>query len=160
MTPQVGGINAHPSCGTHQGRRLTCEEYDDLRQIMAGCCQMCGVRTDLLDIDHDHALGDWAVRGLLCGSCNCTLGWIEQGVRVATPESERYLAYAWHVRQESSAGKRRRAMRRAECPTCGVDTAIKKDGLPTVHWSRDPDRSDEICSGLPKPQGDPPTGSA
>ena len=40
----------------------------------AGHCELCGKR-DGLCVDHCHTTG--VVRGVLCGSCNLRLGWIE-----------------------------------------------------------------------------------
>lgn len=54
----------------HRYYRLTCEEFDALVKRSEGRCDICGVITFLLVIDHDHDLGLWAVRGLLCPSCN------------------------------------------------------------------------------------------
>jgi hypothetical protein len=48
----------------------------------------------VLHIDHDKALGYWAVRGLLCPSCNSRL---DQGGLIG-PEVDRYLANPWHRR--------------------------------------------------------------
>lgn len=69
----------HAAC-THRNYNLTCEQFEDDLLAFAGyACQRCGEATDRFHIDHDHALGDWAVRGLLCPSCNALLGRIENG---------------------------------------------------------------------------------
>lgn len=138
-------IAEHSTCGTHRGYRLSCKEFDDL--MSSGRCHMCGQRSTALELDHDHHLGSWAVRGALCGSCNVSLGFMQCGKKLVTPEAKRYLADPWHARQRTTEAKRRRAMPVTNCPACDHLCGIKKDGTPTVHWSRHPDHYDEICSG-------------
>jgi hypothetical protein len=65
---------------------VTAEEYAALRDRADGRCEICRVvLPDHLDdragdlrtkvaVDHDHATG--AVRGLLCGPCNCAIGYM------------------------------------------------------------------------------------
>lgn len=134
----------HPSC-FHTGYQLTCAEYDELRDLRDERCHLCGCRPPRLEVDHDHALGTWAVRGLLCRRCNRRIGLIEAGTIPRTDAADNYLAKAWHVGQASSAAKRKRAMPRAACPACGLNCAIKRDGLPVAHWSRV--HYGDLCSG-------------
>lgn len=66
----------------HRKYRLTCLQYEQLIERSAGNCNGCGVaasslinghmhgRHQTLMIDHDHTLGLWAVRGLVCNRCN------------------------------------------------------------------------------------------
>ncbi|MFG3051853.1 endonuclease domain-containing protein [Kitasatospora sp. NPDC048239] len=125
----------HSSC-YHVGYSLNCNEYDDLRGLAAGRCMMCSEATARLYIDHDHQLGTWAVRGLICHTCNQGLRYVDAGTRHAGPEVNEYLARAWHRDQPTSAAKQARSRKRVACPTCGRDTAIKRDGSLFRHWSR------------------------
>lgn len=87
----------HKSC-THRKYRMSCQQIDELRAESGERCQICGrlerYMLGILNIDHDHALGYWAVRGLLCPSCNNKL---ESGILVG-PEVDAYLANPWHKR--------------------------------------------------------------
>lgn len=55
---------------------LTVEDYNRLFTQQEGKCAICGreqvIEKRQLAVDHDHKTG--AVRGLLCGKCNMTLG--------------------------------------------------------------------------------------
>jgi hypothetical protein len=57
---------------------LTLEDYDNLLQLQNGVCAICGrpprgkTKGRRLYVDHDQTTG--RVRGLLCPSCNTTLG--------------------------------------------------------------------------------------
>ena len=53
----------------HKLYQLSCDDYDRLMEHAGGACQICGFRGFLV-VDHDAGVGDWAVRGLLCGRCN------------------------------------------------------------------------------------------
>jgi hypothetical protein len=58
---------------------LTQERYDELFAAQHGKCAICGLRTDDLHIDHDHACCPRkscgrCVRGLLCPGCNTGMG--------------------------------------------------------------------------------------
>jgi hypothetical protein len=64
------GHEGHP--GTHEGYRLSCEEFAQLVDRAGGKCERCGkahLRL-LIDHDHDHPFGRRAVRGLVCPGCN------------------------------------------------------------------------------------------
>lgn len=67
---------------------LTLEDYDQLLEAQGGEC-VCGAVEDPLHVDHDHGTGE--VRGLLCGSCNRTLG-------MASDSPERLLALVEYLR--------------------------------------------------------------
>jgi hypothetical protein len=103
----------HRSC-SHAKYRMTCEQYDDLWEEVAGHCQICGqlyryAPGGRLHIDHDKRLGYWAVRGLVCLTCNHNLGYRdrgEDGYGVTGPEIDRYLSNPWHRRLPGSDGVR------------------------------------------------------
>lgn len=78
--------------------QLTCDEMGALLTRSGGVCEICGRGMRKPYIDHDHELGKWAVRGLLCPSCNVRLalrpGFLDE------PEVVAYLANAFKtVRQ-------------------------------------------------------------
>ena len=56
---------------------LTVEEYDAMLDAQHGVCAICGKlpQKKRLAVDHNHTTGK--VRGLLCPSCNRTLGYFE-----------------------------------------------------------------------------------
>jgi len=56
---------------------LTQEQVDAMVAQQGGICAICGgpPGTKGFHIDHDHTTGE--VRGLLCGSCNVGVGWLE-----------------------------------------------------------------------------------
>jgi hypothetical protein len=141
----------HGSC-YHVGYRLSCAEYDDLRRLAEGRCKLCKAETPRLLIDHDHALGDWAVRGLICHPCNQHLKVVDAGRRPKSPAVARYMANAWHKRQESSEAKAARVKPKQECPTCGKLTSVYPNGNLHRHWSRLPGQHDTICPGADLPE--------
>lgn len=132
----------HPSC-YHVGYALSCAEFDHLRSINPGNCHLCATPTEPLGIDHDHALGNWAVRGLVCGKCNQRLRYVDAGTALATDAMRRYLSTAWHLGQDTRK-KQARVFRRMPCPSCGLSTAVDRNGSFRRHWSR-PDTS-KICN--------------
>lgn len=72
--PAVSGISG---C-SHKRYSLSCDEFEDLLARSDHKCEICrrpGSDTGhgQLFIDHDPRLGLWAVRGLLCASCNSKL---------------------------------------------------------------------------------------
>ncbi|WP_433731089.1 endonuclease domain-containing protein [Actinoplanes sp. CA-051413] len=77
----------HATCGLHRKYRLTCAQFESLLDRSQDTCESCSKPGHLLSkwrtkghiagrlqIDHDHGLGAWAVRGMLCGPCNTTIG--------------------------------------------------------------------------------------
>ena len=132
----------------HVGYSLTCAEYDDLLAIARGCCMACEKDAAPLCFDHDHKLGWWAVRGLVCRSCNQQLRRVDSGEKAATAALAQYLADAWHLRQPSSTVKKARVKPRVDCSVCGLDFAVSASGGPWWHWSRLPG-DDGLCAGSP-----------
>lgn len=83
----------------HRTYQLLCVEYDELIARSGRRCELCG-RPEQQDepwgrlyIDHDHKLGPWAVRGLLCNRCNSQLPKRDP----LGPNVSVYLANAWHI---------------------------------------------------------------
>jgi hypothetical protein len=95
---QLDLLNAgHVTCN-HENYSLTCEQYERLLNRAKGHCELCGKpgfksARGKLHIDHDHALGWHAVRGLLCNHCNTQFHrtWMD------TPARTAYLSRAWHL---------------------------------------------------------------
>lgn len=93
----VAATHAKPCA--HIKYRMTCDEFDRLRDDVGDICQICGVSGPdtphgALHIDHDASVGEWAVRGLLCSRCNTQLDshvHVLDGNQVA-----RYLSQPWH----------------------------------------------------------------
>lgn len=91
----------HRSCA-HAKYRLTCKELDNLRQEANGQCQICDrpeaqLPGQLLHVDHEAAIGPWAVRGLLCGRCNSGM----HLPAIAGARVDAYLADPWYRRHPS-----------------------------------------------------------
>lgn len=61
---------------------LTVEQYDKMVVDQGGLCAICGKtpsgKRKLLCVDHCHRSGQ--IRGLLCLSCNCGLGYFKDSV--------------------------------------------------------------------------------
>jgi len=56
-----------------QNYGITLEEYNKILESQGFCCGLCGKAADkVLHVDHCHKTGK--VRGLLCHSCNTSLG--------------------------------------------------------------------------------------
>ncbi len=82
----------------HRTYKLDCADFEALWQRAGGVCEICGrdgseTGRGILVIDHDPAVGQAAVRGLLCNRCN---GRLHEG-EMAGPARDRYLANAWHL---------------------------------------------------------------
>lgn len=113
MTPrgcygQIDLLNmfAHETCN-HAIYQMTCEQYESLIAETGNRCEVCGLHglenpKRKLFIDHDRALGDWAVRGLLCNLCNTILGIDNEVPR--TPSMASYLAKPWYMRMLADRG--------------------------------------------------------
>lgn len=48
------------------------EDYDRMYEEQGGCCGICRLPFDMLCVDHCHETG--RIRGLLCTTCNKSLG--------------------------------------------------------------------------------------
>ena len=145
----------HTSC-YHTGYALTCAEYDDLLRRADNHCMLCRAKRRTgrsLNIDHDHALGRWAVRGLVCDRCNQALRYVDAKEKPDWLGIRRYLDNAWHLSQPGSAEKAAREKPRTTCPTCGKEgVAVNKSGSLRHHkriWRVDgkPVPGGAVCSG-------------
>jgi hypothetical protein len=76
-----------------------------------GVCALCkglsGARRVLLGIDHDHLTGK--IRGLLCGKCNCFLGFVKDSVKICN-------ALLLYLKNESIAEVDILGRQRQDCP--------------------------------------------
>ena len=91
----------HRSC-----HKLSCDEYDALRERAAGRCEICGITEaetprGSLVIDHYTQGDNWYVRGLLCDKCNAVMAcydgkkpWGEN--RKWEAKAAEYVAKSWH----------------------------------------------------------------
>jgi Recombination endonuclease VII len=73
----AGALSAHGRCATHRHYKLSCSQYEELLALSGGGCQICAFPASEMPqgrLHIDHAGADWAVRGLLCISCNSQLG--------------------------------------------------------------------------------------
>ncbi|MEU2487114.1 endonuclease domain-containing protein [Streptomyces sp. NPDC012617] len=75
--PRFHSQSAGTPC-THAAYRLSCDEYDAMRQRAWGRCEICDKADDetprgLLVIDHFQGMEVWFVRGLLCDRCNAVM---------------------------------------------------------------------------------------
>lgn len=106
----------HRNC-QHFVYAMNCAEMDNLCSWSNDRCRICGRSAAQnahrwLSIDHAATRGDWAVRGLVCSSCNGRLR--ETPMYIWRPEVEQYMALAWvdyyfgercHQQPEPSIGK-------------------------------------------------------
>jgi hypothetical protein len=82
---------------------MTCEQFDLLEARADGHCELCGIsEADIpfgkLHMDHDHAIGFGAVRGLVCQKCNAHLRRVDSGERSTDDKVTAYLTSPfWHV---------------------------------------------------------------
>lgn len=81
----------HKTCYNHLLYHLTCQDFERLLEQAGFCCQRCGRGSEWLAIDHDHAAGDHAVRGLLCPKCNAHLKFVDTGRKPCDADTTRYL---------------------------------------------------------------------
>lgn len=90
----------HASC-QHVAYRMSCDEYDLLRDYAGHSCQICGTNERRLVIDHDHSLAWEGIRGILCDKCNALMKRVDAGA-VQDARAETYLANAWHLKRRSA----------------------------------------------------------
>jgi len=70
----------------HNKYKVSEEFIRDLMDEQGGCCSICGCSLVNPDsnknycIDHDHTTG--IVRGLLCSSCNCGIGFLKDDINL------------------------------------------------------------------------------
>lgn len=122
------------SC-THWNYRMSCEDYDALLRRARHRCEICRKRGEdtthgFLCIDHDAAVAQWAVRGLLCSSCNTQLDY-PYFVGKA-PRASVYLAAPWYV---TMLGKRGLTAELPPEPPVGTAVRVAKSGV----WRRTPE---------------------
>lgn len=70
------------TCHHFEYHRLTCDDYDRLRERAAGRCEICGTPEaetggKRLVVDHFQGRGVRLIRGLLCDSCNAVMSCVD-----------------------------------------------------------------------------------
>jgi Recombination endonuclease VII len=88
----------HGGCTRHRHYKLSCDQFDALHAESDGRCQICRRLPEdtshrMLCIDHSGWL--WRVRGLLCGTCNSTLGVMKDNWNLGRD----YIARPWWRRE-------------------------------------------------------------
>lgn len=93
-------LRIHPAgtCSIHRQYHLTCGEAEMLYGEAGGFCDICRIDTERLNVDHDHAVGRRAVRGLVCQSCNAFLAAVDVGARIPSRDIANYLGDPWYAR--------------------------------------------------------------
>jgi hypothetical protein len=99
----------HATCATHEHYLLNCVDYEELLAESRGGCQICSfpaaqMPQQKLYIDHQGY--EWAVRGLLCISCNSGIGNhdFQRGQWGRPDGASEYLANAWFLRKAAERG--------------------------------------------------------
>ncbi len=87
----------------HTVYRMTPEAWVELHTTADGRCMMCHRECERLQVDHDHAVGYPAVRGLVCAKCNTALSRMETGSQPWTGEARAFVATPWHQRMVERA---------------------------------------------------------
>lgn len=96
---------SHETCH-HQLYSLTCDQYVAMLAKTGERCWICGAHASTqwngkLRIDHDHANGQRAVRGLLCARCNSYMEDYDRRRRAGVPADDfdasglAYVREAW-----------------------------------------------------------------
>lgn len=66
---------------------VTDDQYNEMLEEQKGCCAICGTSlSSKTHIDHNHKTG--VVRGLLCSSCNTSLGGFKDSIEVLSKAIE------------------------------------------------------------------------
>lgn len=93
----------HATC-SHRMYNLGCDEFEALLASAHYACQRCSGTNERLYIDHDHEIGMWGVRGILCPACNSLLGRVDAGRSPADDLTARYLANPYPHRHPFEVG--------------------------------------------------------
>lgn len=93
---------------THMHYAITCDEFVQLVLRSEGRCERCDIEMRKPVIDHDHAIGRWGVRGLICHRCNIIVATFEEGRRPHDDLTRAYLDAApfFHALPEVQPGYR------------------------------------------------------
>jgi hypothetical protein len=82
-------------CRSHYRRSrlygLDTDQFIELLNRHGGTCPICTTRWRDMVIDHCHQTGH--VRDLICRTCNTEVGWIERGLAMRCPPSQRVVDY-------------------------------------------------------------------
>jgi hypothetical protein len=134
---------AKTKCG-HRIYQLDCEAYDRLVEHAGNRCQICQAAPDqtkhgFLMVDHDASVGQWAVRGLLCSTCNTG---IPAGSSPAWAAD--YLASPWWRIELDRLG-----LDAAPTPEPGIGSVVLAPNRDT--WRRGPKGWQQTASWRHKP---------
>jgi hypothetical protein len=92
------GVHQRPTCG-HKVYHLTCEELGAIERDAQERCAICGDEPAAgLELDHDHAVGARAIRGMVCPPCNGLLRSVDTGKAAPDQRVAGYLATPWYRR--------------------------------------------------------------
>jgi hypothetical protein len=88
--------------------QMTCDEYEELRAETGNTCTICGIageltKPGLLYLDHDEQVDIWAVRGLLCPSCNVCV--TSHPRKIGLDRVAAYFDGAWYRRRLAAIGQ-------------------------------------------------------
>lgn len=90
-------MRQHETCH-HRSYKLTCADYERLVVRANNLCELCGRPGEpKLHLDHDHELGDMAVRGLVCNGCNAIMAYVDSGRRAVDQRVAAYLERAFFL---------------------------------------------------------------
>jgi len=135
-----GTLPDHERCTVHRHHKLGCAQYEQLLARSGQRCEICDLpgRENVRGKLHiDHLGHDWAVRGLLCNSCNTALN--KDAARRNARWAAEYLANSWWVKECERLGV---SIELAPEPDCG--SAIRDQF--NVVWLREGD-------GMWRPRG-------
>lgn len=130
-------------CG-HRIYQLDCGEYDRLVDHAGNRCQICGTAPDqtkhgFLVVDHDANVGQWAVRGLLCSTCNTGLP------AGSTPAwAADYLKLPWWRREADRLG-----LNAEQLPEPGIGSVVLTPNRDV--WRRGPEGWQQTANWRHKP---------
>jgi hypothetical protein len=128
-----GTLPDHERCSVHRLHLLGCEQYERLLSRSGQQCEICrapGTDSTRGKLRIDHFGYAWAVRGLLCNTCNTRL--TSDAARRHAPWAAGYLADSWWI-----AECRRLGVPVAEAPEPGHGSAIRDQW--NVTWLREGD---------------------
>lgn len=95
-----GTLPDHAWCTVHRNHKLGCAQYEQLLVRSGQRCEICdlpGSENVRGKLHIDHLGYGWAVRGLLCNSCNTALN--RDAARRNARWAAEYLANSWWIKE-------------------------------------------------------------